>query len=317
MWRRGGAPRWGAGGCAGRGGAEAVETVLRHVPVLKVLTRETTSHLSSLHSIRNRVAPQVHTPSHACSCTAEAAPALHRLEVRSAPRPACRPAVSAPPCAGRGAALALTEAKGRPAARLLCAPPTHTEPPARCSADRQRACTHRPARPRRPLPGSHAARLRPRRPRPTAHAPRLRRLPPARVPPARLHTAARSCTQRADEAPAVAADRSLSGLSRLRCSRPAEPGLFRAKRARGAAGPHAAALIRPLQPGGQRSHGTTEDRGSRQSASMSARPARPYRRRRAHAAAQRRSGLKRRSLTAALAKRRAACRVNCVTVRVK
>ena len=65
------------------------------------------------------MAPQVHTPSHACSCTAEAAPALHRLEVRSAPRPACRPAVSAPPCAGRGAALALTEAKGRPAARLL------------------------------------------------------------------------------------------------------------------------------------------------------------------------------------------------------
>ena len=248
---------------------------------------------------------------------AEAAPALHRLEVRSPPRPACRPAVSAPPCAGRGAALALTEAKGRPAARLLCAPPTHTSrlPGVRPTAS-ERAHTG-PARPRRPLPGSHAARLRPHRPRPTAHAPRLRRLPPARVPPARLHTAARSCTQRADEAPAVAADRSLSGRSRLRCSRPAEPGLFRAKRARGAAGPHAAALSRPLQPGGQRSHGTTEDRGSRQSASMSARPARPYRRRRAHAAAQRRSGLKRRSLTAALAKRRAACRVNCVTVRIK
>ena len=171
-----------------------------------------------------------------------------------------------------------------------------------------------PARPRRPLPGSHAARVRPRLPRPPAHAPRLRRLPPARVPPARLHTASRSCTQQAGEAPAVAADRSRSGRCRLRSQRPAEPDLFRAKRARGASGPHAAALSRPLQPGGQRSHGTTEDRGSRQSASMSARPARPYRRRRAHAAAQRRSGLKRRSLTCALAKRRTACRVNCVTV---
>ena len=195
-----------------------------------------------------------------------------------------------------------------------------------------------------PQPGCsecpQAASLRPtaseraHRPRPTQPAaPGLAGGPPASAPAARplaphgsagcrqrgcrlASTASRSCTQRAAEAPAVAADRSLSGLSRLRCSRPAEPGLFRAKRARGAAGPHAAALSRPLQPGGQRSHGTTEDRGSRQSASMSARPARPYRRRRAHAAAQRRSGLKRRSLTAALAKRRAACRVNCVTVRL-
>ena len=197
-----------------------------------------------------------------------------------------------------------------------------------------------------PQPGCsecpQAASLRPtaseraHRPRPTQPAaPGLAGGPPASAPAARplaphgsagcrqrgcrllASTASRSCTQRADEAPEVAADRSLSGRCRRQCSRPAEPGLFRAKRARGAAGPHAAAPSRPLQPGGHRSHGTTEDRGSRQSASMSARPARPYRRRRAHAAAQRRSGLKRRSLTAALAKRRAACRVNCVTVRIK
>lgn len=127
-------------------------------------------------------------------------------------------------------------------------------------------------------------------------------------------TASRSCTQRAAEAPAVAADRSLSGRCRLRSSRPAEPDLFRAKRARGAAGPHAAALSRPLQPSGQRSHGTTEERGSRQSASMSARPSRPYRRSRAHAAAQRRSGLKRPPDAPCTPRDAAACRVNCVTV---
>ena len=200
---------------------------------------------------------------------------------------------------GRGGAHTASDGQARAPARAAFP-----------SADRQRASAPNPD------PAGRSQTARPR-PRPPAHAPRLRRLPPARVPPARLHTASRSCTQQAGEAPAVAADRSRSGRCRLRSQRPAEPDLFRAKRARGAAGPHAAALSRPLQPGGQRSHGTTEDRGSRQSASMSARPARPYRRRRAHAAAQRRSGLKRRSLTAALAKRRAACRVNCVTVRVK
>ena len=141
------------------------------------------------------------------------------------------------------------------------------------------------ARPHRPLAGG-----------PPAPAPAARPLAPhgsagCRRRGCRLaSTASRSCTQRAAEAPAVAADRSRSGRCRLRSPRPAEPGLFRAKRARGAAGPHAAAPSRPLQPGGHRSHGTTEDRGSRQSASMGARHTRPYRRRRAHAAAQPRLG---------------------------
>ena len=182
-------------------------------------------------------------------------------------------------------------------------PHPHTEPPALCSADRQRACTHRP-RPTPPAaPGLAGG--------PPAPAPAARPLTPhgsagCRRRGCRLaSTASRSCTQRAAEAPAVAADRSRSGRCRLWCTRPAEPGLFRAKRARGAAGPHAAAPSRPLQPGGHRSHGTTEDRGSRQSASMSARPARPYRRRRANAAAQRRSGLRQLSLTVGLAERRA------------
>ena len=84
-------------------------------------TFEITPHLSPLSSIRNRVlAPhaQVHP-----------VPRVRELPYRagcgrtgSAPAPGARrtlPAVIAPLCAGRGAARALTEAKGRPAARLL------------------------------------------------------------------------------------------------------------------------------------------------------------------------------------------------------
>ena len=48
-------------------------------------------------------------------------------------------------------------------------------------------------------------------------------------------TASRSCTQRADAAPAFAVDRSLSGRSRLGCSRRADLGLLRSKTAHGAA----------------------------------------------------------------------------------
>ena len=300
VWRRGGAPRWGAGGCTGRGGAEAVETILRHVPVLKVLTLETTSHLSSLHAMRESAgAAGAHpVPRVLMHCRGRTGPAPARGQKRAAPcvPPGCeRAAVRRPRRRSRS-----DGGKGAPRCpAAVCPPPTHTEPPALFV--RPPASVHTPAP---PDPSSCSrARTRPacaRARRPPAHAPRLRGLPPARVPPARLHTAARSCTQQADEAPAVAADRSLSVRCRLRGPRPAEPGLFRAKRARGAAGPHAAAPSRPLQPGGQRSHRTTEDRGSRQSASMSARPARPYRRRRARAAAQRRCDLKRRSLTAAL-----------------
>jgi len=51
---------------------------------------------------------------------------------------------------------------------------------------------------------------------------------------------------------------------------------------------------RTLQTGGQRSHRTTEDRGSQQSASMDARPTPLDRRRSARAAAERRSGLEQR-----------------------
>ena len=161
---------------------------------------------------------------------------------------------------------------------------THSSTSRLASADRRRASTPAPPDPA----GRSRARTRPACDRacrarpPTPHGSAGCRRRGCRL----ASTASRSCTQRAGEAPAVAADRSLSGRCRLRCSRPAEPGLFRAKRARGAAAPHAAAPSRPLQPGGQRSHRTTEDRGSRQSASMSARHARPYRRRRAHAAAQ-------------------------------
>ena len=103
-------------------------------------------------------------------------------------------------------------------------------------------------------------------------------------------TASRSCTQRADEAPAFAADRSLSGRSQLRCSRPADLGLPRSQPAHRAVGLCAAAPSRTLQPGGQRSHRTKADRGSQPSASVGTRPVRPDRRGRARAAAERRSG---------------------------
>ena len=148
-------------------------------------------------------------------------------------------------------------------------PPPFTRPPA---SERTG-----PARPRRPLAGG-----------PPAPAPAARPLTPngsagCRRRGCRLaSTASRSCTQRAAEAPAVAADRSLSGRCRLRCSRPAEPGLLRAAaRAWCRWSPRCCAGPPALQPGGQRSHRTTEDRGSRQSAAMRARLARPYRRRRA------------------------------------
>ena len=139
-------------------------------------------------------------------------------------------------------------------------PPPFTRPPA---SERTG-----PARPRRPLAGG-----------PPAPAPAARPLTPngsagCRRRGCRLaSTASRSCTQRAAEAPEFAADRSLSRRFRLRCSRAVEPGLLRAQRARGTAAPHAAAPSRPLQPGGQRSHRTTEDRGSQQSAERSTHPA--------------------------------------------
>ena len=139
-------------------------------------------------------------------------------------------------------------------------PPPFTRPPA---SERTG-----PARPRRPLAGG-----------PPAPAPAARPLTPngsagCRRRGCRLaSTTSRSCTQRAAEAPEFAADRSLSRRFRLRCSRAVEPGLLRAQRARGTAAPHAAAPSRPLQPGGQRSHRTTEDRGSQQSAERSTHPA--------------------------------------------
>ena len=117
--------------------------------------------------------------------------------------------------------------------------------------------------------------------------------------------ASRSCTQRADEAPACAADRSLSGRSQLRCSRPADLGLPRSQPAHRAVGICAAAPSRMLQPGGQQSHRTKADRGSPSSASVGARPVRLDRRGSARAAAERRSG------------RRAAPRVSAPTIFTK
>ena len=191
------------------------------------------------------------------------------------------PAFDNPRSWGRGGAHTASDGKARTPTQAASLRPTASE------------------RAHRPRPTPPAARRRPARARACrARAPTPHGSAGCRWRGCRLlaSTASRSCTQRAGEAPAVAADRSLSGRCRLRCSRPAQLGLIRVQRARGAAGPHAAAPSRPLQPGGQRSHRTTEDRGSRQSASMRARPARPYRRRRAHAAAQRRSGLRREAL---------------------
>ena len=185
--------------------------------------------------------------------------------------------MSASPCAGRGAARALTEAKGRPCPAAVC-PTTPTQAASPRPTASERAHRPRPTPPAAPgLAGGPPATAPAARP-PTRHGSAGCRRRGCRL---LASTASRCCTHRAGEAPAVAADRSLSGRCRLRCSLPAQPGLLRAQRARGAAGPHAAAPSRPLQPGGQRSHRTTEDRGSRQSAAMRARLARPYRRRRA------------------------------------
>jgi hypothetical protein len=147
-------------------------------------------------------------------------------------------------------------------------PGTHTSASRLPSADRQRASA--------PAPPDPAGRSQSGSPAP---APAARPLTPngstgCRRRGCRLaSTTSRSCTQRAAEAPEFAADRSLSRRFRLRCSRAVEPGLLRAQRARGTAAPHAAAPSRPLQPGGQRSHRTTEDRGSQQSAERSTHPA--------------------------------------------
>ena len=146
-------------------------------------------------------------------------------------------------------------------------------------------------------------RLRPRSPQARPHR-KIRQRLPTRVPP-RLHRLSRSCTQRADEAPAFAADRSLSGRSQLRCSRPADLGLPRSQPAHRAVGLCAAAPSRTLQPGGQQSHRTKADRGSPSSASVGARPVRLDRRGSARAAAERRFG------------RRAAPRVSAPTIFTK
>ena len=187
-------------------------------------------------------------------------------------------------------------------ARLCPHTLTHTGRPPCCSADRQRACT--------PAPPDPAGRSRARRrPPPATAPPPTRPTAPqaARAPPSPLPPAARGCRLLASPPPFAAAR---SGPVRHRRSRPIDPSLGAlstpvltsrtagpAQRARGAParGPRTP-LLPPSRPAPARwstrsSPRTMEDRGSRQSASMRARPSRLYRCRRAHAAAQRRSRL--------------------------
>ena len=180
---------------------------------------------------------------------------------------------------------------------------THTHRPASLLFGRPPASVHTgPARPRRALPGSQAAPACDRAPPPTRPtAPQAARAPPSPLPPA-----ARGCRLLASPPPFAAAR---SGPVRHRRSRPIDPSLGAlstpvltsrtagpAQRARGAParGPRTP-LLPPSRPAparwSTRSPRTMEDRGSRQSASMRARPSRLYRCRRAHAAAQRRSRL--------------------------
>ena len=181
---------------------------------------------------------------------------------------------------------------------------THTHRPASLLFGRPPASVHTgPARPRRALPGSQAAPACDRAPPPTRPtAPQAARAPPSPLPPA-----ARGCRLLASPPPFAAAR---SGPVRHRRSRPIDPSLGAlstpvltsrtagpAQRARGAParGPRTP-LLPPSRPAPARwstrsSPRTMEDRGSRQSASMRARPSRLYRCRRAHAAAQRRSRL--------------------------
>ena len=172
---------------------------------------------STTHRVPYGAPPE---PSHSVLYACAARPRPHRLEIRSPPP--CAPALSEAPMALRA---------GRREAKV--------------EAPRARRAILKPNPFARPPPRGRA--------RPTqAAAPRLAGGPPAATlaasPPApddsagcrhgfRLaSTASRSCTQRADAAPAFAVDRSLSGRSRLGCSRRADLGLLRSKTAHGAAG---------------------------------------------------------------------------------
>ena len=172
---------------------------------------------STTHRVPYGAPPE---PSHSVLYACAARPRPHRLEIRSPPPYA--PALSEAPMALRA---------GRREAKV--------------EAPRARRAILKPNPFARPPPRGRA--------RPTqAAAPRLAGGPPAATlaasPPApddsagcrhgfRLaSTASRSCTQRADAAPAFAVDRSLSGRSRLGCSRRADLGLLRSKTAHGAAG---------------------------------------------------------------------------------
>ena len=125
-------------------------------------------------------------------------------------------------------------------ARLCPHTLTHTGRPPCCSADRQRACT--------PAPPDPAGRSRARRrPPPATAPPPTRPTAPqaARAPPSPLPPAARGCRLLASPPPFAAArsgpvrhrrsrpiqGRSipLSGRCRLRCSRPAQPGMCSAR----------------------------------------------------------------------------------------
>ena len=181
------------------------------------------------------------------------------------------------------------------ARRLACrAEGEAKRPAARChfEADslRPTAAADRPARRSRPLPGPRAPppattlAASPPTPEDSAEAADTGSASPQPPPLSQLHA------QRPDEAPACAADRSLSGRSQLRCSRPADLGLPRSQPAHRAVGLCAAAPSRTLQPGGQQSHRTKADRGSPSSASVGARPVRLDRRGSARAAAERRPG---------------------------
>ena len=193
------------------------------------------------------------------------------------------------------------------ARRLACRAEGGKEAPCHFEADslRPTAAADRPARRSRPLPGLRAPppattlAASPPTPEDPAEAADTGSASPPAPPLSQLHA------ERADEAPAFAADRSLPGRSQLRCSRPADLGLPRSQPAHRAVGLCAAAPSRTLQPGGQQSHRTKADRGSPSSASAGARPVRLDRRGSARAAAERRSG------------RRAAPRVSAPTIFTK
>jgi len=229
---------------------------------------------STTHRVPYGAPPE---PSHSVLYACAARPRPHRLEIRSPPP--CAPALSEAPMALRAGGRREAKVEAPRARRAILKPNPFARPPPRGRARPTQAAAPRLAG--GPPAATLAAQARPHRTIPQARVPpRLHRL-------SQLHAEGRCSTGVRGRSISLGAQ-SARVLTACR-SGPAslEDRAWCSWSLRCCAG-------RTLQTGGQRSHRTTEDRGSQQSASMDARPTPLDRRRSARAAAERRSGLEQR-----------------------